>query len=139
MAQRPQLVNPAYIVSTSDIPGFEIVQSFGAVRGIAVFDAKRPIQMGFGGAKQKSDHDAERQGFKQSLDASFQELSAQAASRGANAIVGVRYSSNTHRNMSHQAYQTQTPQGVLEKKVPIEVIEEVCAYGTAVLIAPKRQ
>ncbi|KAJ3024491.1 UNVERIFIED_CONTAM: hypothetical protein HDU68_008119 [Siphonaria sp. JEL0065] len=133
--QRPKLVNPAYIVSTSEIPGYEIVQVLGAVRGISVFEAPRPVGIGFMAAKQTIDHETERRNFNNGLDASFHELSAQASGRGANAIVGVRYSTSTHNNLSGQAYRVD---GV-EKKIPIMVIEEVCAYGTAVIIAPKRQ
>jgi uncharacterized protein YbjQ (UPF0145 family) len=108
-------INPNWVTTAFELPGFHIVRNFGVVRGIIVrsrsvignFAAR--IQTIFGGnitvytslcEKARSD--------------AFAIMLEHAAERGANAIIGMRYESNE----------------------VMAGVTEVLAYGTAVYVEP---
>jgi uncharacterized protein YbjQ (UPF0145 family) len=103
------------IVTTNDIPGWEIQRVCGEVFGLTVRSRNAFAQFGAGF---KSMFGGELQGMTKNLAESRNEamsrLVAEAHSRGGNAIVGMRFDT--------------TEIG--------DVWTEICAYGTAVLAAP---
>ncbi|KAJ3069873.1 hypothetical protein HDU98_007065 [Podochytrium sp. JEL0797] len=114
--QRPRvLVDPRYCSTTNSIPGFQIVQSIGIVRGITVRTPNAGKQMfaGFaaigGGESSVFMEMAEK-----ARETALQRLLEHAGGKGANAVIAVRYDTN------------EIMQGMTE----------VLAYGTAVVIAP---
>ncbi len=103
------------IVTTNDLPGWEIQRVCGEVFGLTVRSRNAFAQLGAGF---KSMFGGELQGMTKNLAESRNEamarLVAEAHSRGGNAIVGMRFDT--------------TEIG--------DVWTEICAYGTAVLAAP---
>jgi uncharacterized protein YbjQ (UPF0145 family) len=103
------------IVTTNDIPGWEIQRTCGEVFGVTVRSRNAFSQMGAG---IKSMFGGELQGMTKNLIESRNEamnrLMNEARSRGGNAIVGMRFDT--------------TDLG--------DVWTEICAYGTAVQAVP---
>jgi uncharacterized protein YbjQ (UPF0145 family) len=103
------------IVTTNDIPGWEIQRVCGEVFGLTVRSRNAFSQLGAGF---KSMFGGELQGMTKNLAESRNEamgrLIAEARNRGGNAIVAMRFDT--------------TEIG--------DVWTEICAYGTAVLAAP---
>ena len=103
------------IVTTNDIPGWEIQRVYGEVFGLTVRSRNALSQLGAG---IRSIFGGELQGVTQNLANSRNEamarLSAEARNRGANAIVAMRFDT--------------TDIG--------DVWTEICAYGTAVQATP---
>jgi len=108
-------INPNWVTTAFELPGFHIVRKFGVVRGIIVRSRSfignfaAGIQTIFGGnitvytslcEKARSD--------------AFAIMLEHAAERGANAIIGMRYESNE----------------------VMAGVTEVLAYGTAVYVEP---
>lgn len=108
-------INPNWVTTAFELPGFHIVRNFGVVRGIIVRSRSvignfaAGIQTIFGGnitvytslcEKARSD--------------AFAIMLEHAAERGANAIIGMRYESNE----------------------VMAGVTEVLAYGTAVYVEP---
>ncbi|KAJ3024492.1 UNVERIFIED_CONTAM: hypothetical protein HDU68_008120 [Siphonaria sp. JEL0065] len=119
-------INPAYIVGSSEIPGFEIVQTLGIVLAVAKsitdsFDLQGAARAAMGqlGATGNFQADLETgmatqftSHCERANDDIVRRLSESAAARGANAIVGVEFDSKSPKN--------------------------ACVYGTAVVIAQRR-
>lgn len=103
------------IVTTNDIPGWEIQRVCGEVFGLTVRSRNAFSQMG---ASFKSMFGGELQGMTKNLSESRNEamnrLMDEARNRGGNAIIGMRFDT--------------TEIG--------EVWTEICAYGTAVQAVP---
>ena len=108
-------INPNWVTTAFELPGFHIVRNFGVVRGIIVRSRSvignfaAGVQTIFGGnitvytslcEKARSD--------------AFAIMLEHAAERGANAIIGMRYESNE----------------------VMAGVTEVLAYGTAVYVEP---
>lgn len=102
------------IVSTNDVPGAQIVHTIGEVFGLTV--RSRHIGSNIGAAF-KSIGGGELKGITQLLHEARQEalsrLAEEATNRGGNAVVAFRFETTEYANT-----------GV-----------EVCAYGTAVVLA----
>ena len=103
------------VVTTNDIPGWEIQRVCGEVFGLTVRSRNALSQMG---ASFKSMFGGELQGMTKNLAESRNEamnrLMSEASNRGGNAIIGMRFDT--------------TELG--------EVWTEICAYGTAVQAVP---
>jgi uncharacterized protein YbjQ (UPF0145 family) len=103
------------IVTTNDIPGWEIQRVFGEVFGLTVRSRNAVSQFGAG---IKSIFGGELQGMTKNLadsrNQAMERLMAEAHHRGANAIVAMRFDT--------------TEIG--------DVWTEICAYGTAVQATP---
>ncbi len=103
------------IVTTNDIPGWEIQRVLGEVFGLTVRSRNAISQLGAG---IKSVFGGELQGMTKNLadsrNQAMERLMAEAHHRGANAIVGMRFDT--------------TEIG--------DVWTEICAYGTAVQATP---
>ncbi|KAI9350889.1 hypothetical protein BDR26DRAFT_1003693 [Obelidium mucronatum] len=87
--QQRVLVHPSLVVTTPEVPGHDLVQTLGVVRG---FRGERPQQtiMGFPMPRQL-DQNQFRNECYEDHEVAFREMSAQAGARGANAIVGMLY------------------------------------------------
>ncbi|MBR7831668.1 YbjQ family protein [Actinospica durhamensis] len=103
------------VVTTNDVPGFRIEQVLGEVYGVTVRSRNAFSQMGAGF---KSMLGGELRGMTKALVDSRNEvmsrMMAEAQSRGANAIIAMRFDTSEMGN----------------------VWTEICAYGTAALISP---
>jgi uncharacterized protein YbjQ (UPF0145 family) len=101
--------------TTFELPGWSVVRSFGVVRGIVVRSRSifgnigAGVQAIFGGNITLYTELCER-----TRDDAFQQMLAQAAELGANAVIGIRYDA------------TEIATG----------ITEVLCYGTAVTVTP---
>jgi len=106
------------VVTTNDIPGFRIEQVFGEVFGLTVRSRNAFSQMGAGF---KSMFGGELKGMTKALVDSRNEVMGrmigEAQSRGANAIIAMRFDTSEMG----------------------DVWTEICAYGTAVRISPLQQ
>ena len=106
------------VVTTNDVPGFRIEQVFGEVFGLTVRSRNAFSQMGAG---LKSMFGGELKGMTKALVDSRNEVMGrmigEAQSRGANAIIAMRFDTSEMG----------------------DVWTEICAYGTAVRISPLQQ
>ena len=94
---------PAWMITTaSELHGYRVVSSFGVVTGIANRWAVYITQQGWNEATAKTREEA------------FEQMARQAAERGANAIIAMRYDSLENTNG----------------------LSEIVAYGTAVVVEP---
>ncbi|KAJ3024493.1 UNVERIFIED_CONTAM: hypothetical protein HDU68_008121 [Siphonaria sp. JEL0065] len=82
------LVHPSFVVTTPDVPGYSLVKTLGLVRGFQ--EHPQPSFMGAPMPRTLS-LDQFRQERYEDREIGFKEMSAQAAARGANAVVGLRY------------------------------------------------
>jgi uncharacterized protein YbjQ (UPF0145 family) len=104
------------VVTTNDIPGYRVVRTIGVVRGLSVRSRSlagnigAAIQILFGGNISVYTSLAE-----QARQEAFDLLVAQAESRGANAILAMRYDANEMA----------------------AAVTEVLAYGTAAVVEPE--
>jgi uncharacterized protein YbjQ (UPF0145 family) len=103
------------VVTTNDVPGYRIDQVLGEVFGLTVRSRNAFSQMGAGF---KSMFGGELRGMTKNLVESRNEVMgrmiAEAQSRGANAVVAMRFDTSEMG----------------------DVWTEICAYGTAVRISP---
>lgn len=103
------------VVTTNDIPGWEITQVCGEVMGLTVRSRNAFSQMGAGF---KSLVGGELKGMTQNLIQSRQEVMGrmvqEAIDRGGNAVVAMRYDTSEMG----------------------DIWTEICAYGTAVVAVP---
>jgi uncharacterized protein YbjQ (UPF0145 family) len=99
------------IATTNDLPGYEITDTLGEVFGLTVRSRNAFSQMGAG---LKSMFGGELKGMTKNLETSRQEviqrMAEQAAERGGNAVVAMRFDTSEMG----------------------DVWTELCAYGTAV-------
>ncbi|MGD0084332.1 MAG: YbjQ family protein [Acidimicrobiales bacterium] len=99
------------IATTNDLPGYEITETLGEVFGLTVRSRNAFSQMGAG---LKSMFGGELKGMTKNLETSRQEviqrMAEQAAERGGNAVVAMRFDTSEMG----------------------DVWTEICAYGTAV-------
>lgn len=106
------------VVTTNDVPGFRIDQVLGEVFGLTVRSRNAFSQMGAG---LKSMFGGELKGMTKALVDSRNEVMGrmigEAQSRGANAVVAMRFDTSEMG----------------------DVWTEICAYGTAVRISPLQQ
>jgi uncharacterized protein YbjQ (UPF0145 family) len=104
------------IATTNDLPGYDIVETFGEVFGLTVRSRNAFSQVGAG---LKSMFGGELKGMTKNLEASRQEvlqrMAEQAVARGANAIVAMRFDTSEMG----------------------DVWTEICAYGTAVRVVQR--
>lgn len=109
------MVMAMLIVTTNDIPGYEITHVYGEVFGLTVRSRNIGAQIGAG---LKSMFGGELRGMTKTLIDSRNEvmgrLVSEAQARGANAIVAMRFDTSEMG----------------------DVWTEICAYGTAVTIVP---
>jgi len=117
MAMQLYSVKEAFVTSALELPGYEIVENIGVVRGIVV-RSNNLFGSLFGGLRSLLGGNIEV--FSRMCDEArshaFQEMIRHASERGANAVVGFRYDA------------TELSAG----------ITEVLAYGTAVKVVPRR-
>lgn len=101
------------IATTNDLPGYEIKETLGEVFGLTVRSRNAVSQLGSG---LKSMFGGELKGMTKNLETSRQEviqrMAEQAAARGANAVVAMRFDTSEMG----------------------DVWTELCAYGTAVKV-----
>jgi uncharacterized protein YbjQ (UPF0145 family) len=104
------------IVTTNDVPGYEITATYGEVFGLTVRSRNAFSQMGAG---LKSLVGGELRGMTRNLEMSRQEvldrLAEAGAAKGANAVVAMRFDTSEMGG----------------------VWTEICAYGTAVQIVQR--
>jgi uncharacterized protein YbjQ (UPF0145 family) len=94
---------PAWMITTApELHGYRVVSSFGVVTGIGV----RVFDTLFAGSWANA--------FARTREEAFEQMALQAAARGANAIIAMRYDSLENTNG----------------------LSEVVAYGTAVMVEP---
>ena len=109
--------NQIMVVTSNDIPGYEIVEVYGEVFGLIV--RSRNLFSNFG-AQFRTVFGGEVKGYTKLLSESrehaLERLREEAASRGANAVVAMRFDSGDIGG----------------------IMNEVAAYGTAVKIQKKR-
>ena len=109
---------PAAMVSTTfELPGYTVTRSLGVVRGIVV--RSRSIVGNIGAALQSligGNITLFTELCEKARDDAFRLMLQHAAEHGANAVIGMRYDANE----------------------VMDGITEVLAYGTAVLVEPKR-
>ena len=107
--------NDFLVVTMNDVPGYRIERIFGEVFGLTVRSRNAVSQMGSG---LKSMFGGELKGMTKSLVNSRNEVMErmidEARSRGANAVVAMRFDTSEMG----------------------DVWTEICAYGTAVWITP---
>jgi uncharacterized protein YbjQ (UPF0145 family) len=110
--------NNMLVVTTNDIPGYEVVAVYGEVFGLIV--RSRNAFSNFG-ASLRTIFGGEVKGYTKLLsntrEQAMQRLRDEATAKGANAILMMRFDSG---NIANQ-------------------MNEVVAYGTAVKIQPKQQ
>jgi uncharacterized protein YbjQ (UPF0145 family) len=103
------------VVTTNDVPGYRVEQVFGEVFGLTVRSRNAFSQMGAG---LKSMFGGELKGMTKALVDSRNDVMGrmigEAQSRGANAIIAMRFDTSEMG----------------------DVWTEICAYGTAVRISP---
>ncbi|GGM14580.1 UPF0145 protein [Streptomyces fumigatiscleroticus] len=103
------------VVTTNDVPGHDVKQVFGEVFGLTVRSRHLGAQLGAG---LKSVLGGELKGLTKTLvqtrGEAMERLVEAARARGANAVLGMRYDVTTAQDSG----------------------TEICAYGTAVVIAP---
>jgi uncharacterized protein YbjQ (UPF0145 family) len=103
------------VVTTNDLPGWEIQQVLGEVMGLTVRSRNAFSQLGAGF---KSLVGGELKGMTQNLVTSRQEVMSrmveEARSKGGNAVIAMRYDTSEMG----------------------DVWTEICAYGTAVIAVP---
>ncbi|WP_037077354.1 YbjQ family protein [Pseudonocardia spinosispora] len=101
------------VVTTNDLPGYRIEEVFGEVFGLTVRSRNAFSQMGAG---MKAMFGGELRGMTKALIASRDEvmerMTAEASSRGANAVIAMRFDTSEMG----------------------DVWTEICAYGTAVRV-----
>jgi len=104
------------IVTTNDVPGYEVTATYGEVFGLTVRSRNAFSQMGAG---LKSLVGGELRGMTRNLEMSRQEvldrLAEAGAAKGANAVVAMRFDTSEMGG----------------------VWTEICAYGTAVQIVQR--
>jgi uncharacterized protein YbjQ (UPF0145 family) len=104
------------VVTTNDVPGFEVQQVIGEVFGLTVRSRHIGSQIGAG---MKAMVGGELRGLTKTLvqtrNQSMERLVEQARARGANAVLAMRFDVTEAAGMG----------------------TEVCAYGTAVVIAKR--
>lgn len=104
------------VVTTNDIPGYEVIETYGEVFGVLVRSRNLVSNIG---ASLKSIIGGEIGGYSKLLstsrDEAVERMKQAAAERGANAILAMRFDSGDIGN----------------------TMNEVAAYGTAVKIQPK--
>lgn len=112
--QAPQIM----VVTTNELPGYDVVQVYGEVFGLIV--RSRNVFSNFG-ASMRTIFGGEVKGYTRLLSSTREQamdrLRQEAASRGANAVLMMRFDSG---NIANQ-------------------MNEVVAYGTAVQVRPKHQ
>lgn len=106
------------IVTTNEVPGYDIVAVYGEVFGLTVRSRNAFSQMGAG---LKSIVGGELKGMTRNLEQSRQEvverLADAAEAKGANAVVAMRFDTSEMGG----------------------VWTEICAYGTAVQVAARQR
>jgi uncharacterized protein YbjQ (UPF0145 family) len=108
-------IDPRWVTTTFDFPGYRVAQTLGMVRGITV--RSRSIVGNFGAALQTlvgGNITIYTALCERARQEAFDIMLKHAAEVGANAVVGMRYDAN------------EVAQGVTE----------VLAYGTAVVVQP---
>jgi len=109
---------PAAMVTTAfELPGYTVTSNFGVVRGIVV--RSRSIVGNIGAALQSligGNITLFTELCEKARDDAFRQMLQHAAEQGANAVIGMRYDANE----------------------VMDGITEVLAYGTAVVVEPKR-
>ncbi len=108
-------IDPRWVTTTFDFPGYRVVQTLGVVRGITV--RSRSIVGNLGAALQTivgGNITIYTELCERARREAFEIMLLHAAEVGANAVVGMRYDAN------------EVAQGVTE----------VLAYGTAVVVQP---
>ncbi|MGW0857136.1 YbjQ family protein [Streptomyces sp. NPDC002690] len=112
----PATGSDVLVVTTNDVPGHEVTQVIGEVFGLTVRSRNIGSQLGAG---LKSVIGGELKGLTKTLVQTRNEAMARlveaARARGANAVLAMRFDVTT----------------------AADVGTEVCAYGTAAVIAPK--
>jgi uncharacterized protein YbjQ (UPF0145 family) len=106
-------INPAFVTSALELPGYRIVQNIGIVRGIVV--RSRNILATFGASLQTivgGDITLFTELCEKTRQDSFAMLTLHAAQLGANAVIAFRYDANELMNG----------------------VTEVLAYGSAVVV-----
>ena len=106
-------INPAFVTSALELPGFRIVQNVGIVRGIVV--RSRNVLATIGAGLQTivgGDITLFTELCEKTRQDSFAMMTLHAAQLGANAVIAFRYDANELMNS----------------------ITEVLAYGTAVVV-----
>src|SRR5215469_11819851 len=103
------MVSPAMVTTAFELPGYRVMKNLGMVRGIRV--RSRSI-FGTLGASLQTIVGGNITLFETMREQALELMTAHAAERGANAVIGVRYDA------------TEVMQGV----------SEVIAYGTAVQV-----
>ncbi|MCK2236712.1 MULTISPECIES: YbjQ family protein [unclassified Crossiella] len=115
---QPQQPPPILVSTMNDVPGYRIVQVFGEVFGLTVRSRNAFSDIG---ASFKGMFGGEQVGYTKLLSDSRWEainrMRAEAAQRGANAVIAMRFESG--------------------EVVPGST--EIAAYGTAVFIVPEQQ
>ncbi|HYF62166.1 MAG TPA: heavy metal-binding domain-containing protein [Herpetosiphonaceae bacterium] len=102
-APEPPPIVPVWMITTApELHGYRVVSSFGVVTGMANRWAAYITPQGWHEATAKTREEA------------FEQMALQAAARGANAIIAMRYDSMENTNG----------------------VSEVVAYGTAVVVEP---
>ncbi|KAJ3129507.1 hypothetical protein HK100_008586 [Physocladia obscura] len=116
MAQQQRvLVNPAYTSTMNSIPGFQIIQNIGIVRGLTVRtpNVGKAIFAGYA-ALGGGESSVYMEMAEKARETAFQRMLEHAGAKGANGVIGVRY----------------------DAQEVMQGMTEVLAYGTAVIIAP---
>ena len=111
-------VDPSFVTTTFDLPGYRTVRTLGLVRGVIV--RSRSVVGNIGAALQSlvgGNITLYTELAENAREDAYRLLLEHAGERGANAIVGVRYDANEIS----------------------DGITEVLAYGTAVIVEPQAQ
>ncbi len=107
------MIEPAYVTTAFELPGFRVKRSLGVVRGLTV--RSRSILGTLGGALHTmvgGNITAFTNLCEKAREEAFELMMAHAAEMGANAVIGMRYDANE----------------------VMDGVTEVLAYGTAVQV-----
>ena len=110
-------VSSAMVSTTFELPGYTVTRNLGVVRGIVV--RSRSIVGNIGAALQSlvgGNITLFTELCEKARDDAFRLMLQHAAEQGANAVIGMRYDANE----------------------VMDGVTEVLAYGTAVVVEPKR-
>ncbi|KAJ3105949.1 hypothetical protein HDU97_007295 [Phlyctochytrium planicorne] len=112
------MVNPQFVTTAPEIPGYRIVQSVGVCRGLTVRNPNVGKQMFAGFASMGGgESSVYMEMCEKARETAMQRLMEHAAAKGANAIVGMYYDTQ-------------------EIGAEGSGMSECLAYGTGVVIAP---
>lgn len=111
----PTPIQPAFVSTSNEIPGYRIIRPLGIVRGITV--RSRSVIGNLGAALQTlvgGNISIYTELCEKAREEAFELMLQHAAEHGANAVIAMRYDAND----------------------VAEGVTEVLAYGTAVLVEP---